>query len=78
MIRHCPVSARGAILAESAIPPTFRRRHVKVLGTCATNIKTRYSWRCILAKGRYTLKVYATGNAGNAQSKVGKSTLTVK
>jgi hypothetical protein len=42
------------------------------------NVKTTKSWRCTLAKGRYTVKVYATDIAGNAQSKVGSARLTVR
>jgi C1A family cysteine protease len=38
-----------------------------------------YAWkRCTLAKGSYTWKVYATDEAGNAQSKVGSKGLVVK
>jgi hypothetical protein len=48
------------------------------VGSCACNAKTKYSWRCRLAKGKYTLKVYASDLAGNAQSKVGSARLTVK
>jgi hypothetical protein len=47
-------------------------------GTCASNAKTNYSWRCTLAEGKYTLKVYATDIAGNTQSKVGSAKLTVR
>ena len=46
--------------------------------SCATNVKASYRWRCTLAKGRYTLQVYATDIAGNVQSKVGSAKLTVK
>jgi beta propeller repeat protein len=45
---------------------------------CATNAKTTLSWKATLAKGRYTLKVYATDAAGNAQSKVGSAKLTIR
>ena len=54
------------------------RKTLKVPGTCTSNAKTKYSWRCTLAEGKYTLKVYATDIAGNAQSKVGSAKLTVR
>jgi hypothetical protein len=47
-------------------------------GSHASNVKRSYSWRCTLAKGKYTLRVYATDIAGNVQSKVGSARLTVK
>jgi hypothetical protein len=47
-------------------------------GVCATNVRTSYHWRCTLAKGAYTIKVFATDQAGNAQVKVGSAKLTVK
>ena len=47
-------------------------------GTRASNLKRTCSWRCTLGKGKYTLRVYATDVAGNAQSKVGSARLTVK
>jgi hypothetical protein len=47
-------------------------------GTCTSNAKTKYSWRCTLAEGKYTLKVYATDIAGNTQSKIGSAKLTVR
>jgi len=47
-------------------------------GTHACNLKQTCSWRCTLAKGKYTLRVYATDIAGNVQSKVGSARLTVK
>ena len=36
------------------------------------------SWKCKLAKGTYTWKVYATDLAGNAPHVIGKKTLVVK
>ena len=45
---------------------------------CATNVKKTFSWRATLPVGKYTLKVYAADAAGNAQSKVGSATLTIK
>jgi hypothetical protein len=47
-------------------------------GVSATNVRTSYHWRCTLAKGAYTIKVFATDQAGNAQVKVGSAKLTVK
>jgi len=47
-------------------------------GVQRCNVKTTKSWRCTLAKGRYTVKVYATDIAGNVQSKVGSARLTVR
>ena len=48
------------------------------LGSCATNAFFPTAWKCTLAKGSYTMKLYATDAAGNVQSKVGAATLTVK
>jgi hypothetical protein len=48
------------------------------LGVRASNLKQSHSWRCTLARGRYTLKVYAADIAGNTQSKVGTARLTVR
>jgi hypothetical protein len=45
---------------------------------CATNAKQTFSWKAALAKGRYTIMVYATDVAGNAQSKVGSAKLKIK
>jgi hypothetical protein len=42
------------------------------------NVQLTHVWRCSLARGRYTVKVYATDIAGNAQATVGKATLTVR
>jgi len=47
-------------------------------GSHASNVKRSYSWLCTLAKGKYTLRVYATDIAGNVQSTVGSARLTVK
>ena len=41
-------------------------------------MKKTLSWRATLPVGKYTLKVYAADAAGNAQSKVGSATLTIK
>jgi len=54
------------------------RKTLRIKGACACNVKKTYSWRCTLAKGSYTVKVYATDIAGNRQSKVGGARLRVK
>jgi len=54
------------------------KKTIKVPDTVACNVKKSYSWRCPLAKGRYTVKVFATDIAGNKQSKVGSASLTVR
>ncbi len=54
------------------------RKTIEVKGAVACNAKKRYTWHCTLAKGRYTLKVFATDIAGNAQSTVGSVRLTVR
>ena len=49
------------------------------VGSKACGSPQSYAWkRCTLAKGRYTWKVYATDEAGNAQVKIGSKRLTVK
>jgi DNA-binding beta-propeller fold protein YncE len=48
------------------------------VGTKRTNTALTYSFRCKLAKGKYSWKVYATDLAGNMQAKPGVRTLTVK
>ena len=48
------------------------------VGACAANARGIYSWRCALAKGSYTIKVYATDLAGNVQSAAGGAKLKVK
>jgi hypothetical protein len=55
-----------------ALKKTFK------LGVRTSNLKQSLSWRCKLARGRYTLKVYATDIAGNKQSRVGTAWLTVR
>ena len=47
------------------------------LGSHVSNVLHGFRWKCTLAKGRYTIKVYATDAAGNRQSKVGSARLTV-
>ena len=47
-------------------------------GVRACNVKTSKTWRCGLARGRYTFRIYATDIAGNVQSKAGSARLTVK
>ncbi|MEZ5125307.1 MAG: FG-GAP repeat protein [Thermoleophilia bacterium] len=48
------------------------------LGLRSTNRDTSCRFRCTLARGTYTWKVYARDLAGNEQSKVGKAKLVVK
>jgi FG-GAP repeat len=48
------------------------------VGSVATNSTQSYKWKCKLAKGSYTWKVYAKDLAGNGQSSVGSKKLTVK
>jgi hypothetical protein len=48
------------------------------LGKVATNRELRARWRCSLAKGKYTWKVTATDQVGNAQRSMTAKTLTVK
>ena len=47
-------------------------------GVRASNKKQSVNWLCTLAPGRYTLKVYATDIAGNAQRKVGTARVIVR
>jgi photosystem II stability/assembly factor-like uncharacterized protein len=54
------------------------QKTIRVPGAVACNVKLTYAWKCTLAAGSYTLRVYATDLAGNAQSKVGSAKLTVK
>ena len=48
------------------------------VGTKAANAGLTYPYKCKLAKGKYTWKVYATDLAGNTQAKPAVKTLTVK
>ncbi|NLE21231.1 MAG: hypothetical protein GX624_00390 [Actinobacteria bacterium] len=48
------------------------------LGSRPSNKNLTYSYRCGLARGTYTWKVYAKDLAGNAQAKPGARRLTVK
>ena len=54
------------------------KKTLKVPGAVACNARHSYAWKCTLAAGSYTLKVYATDLAGNKQAKVGSATLTVR
>jgi hypothetical protein len=65
-------SVRLKILKGSKVKKTI------TAGICACNVRSSYSWRCALAKGRYSIAVYATDVAGNAQSTVGRARLTVR
>jgi hypothetical protein len=51
---------------------TKLKQTIEVKGTCLCNFKKTYGWKCRLPQGAYTLKVYATDVAGNAQSKVAR------
>jgi subtilisin family serine protease len=65
----------------AALIRVFRNgQRVKTLwvGTVSTGKTHAHRWRCSLLRGRYTWKVYATDEAGNAQVKIGSKTLTVK
>ncbi len=55
-------------------------RAVKTLrpGLRATNTSLAFVWRCRLARGTYTWKVYATDLAGNTQGKIGARRLVVR
>jgi sugar lactone lactonase YvrE len=48
------------------------------LGKKATGLNLTHSWRCTLAAGKYSWKVYATDLAGNTQAKPALRTLVVK
>jgi hypothetical protein len=48
------------------------------VGTQATGVELEYAYRCTLAKGKYTWRVYASDLAGNAQTSTDSKTLTVK
>ena len=48
------------------------------LGANPTGSAQSYVWKCTLAKGHYTWKVYATDLAGNEQRTIGWRALTVK
>ena len=49
-----------------------------VAGSRATGRTQSMRWRCLLARGHYTLRVYATDLAGNPQTLVGHRALTVR
>ena len=48
------------------------------LGIHITNSTLAYRWKCRLARGRYTIKVYAADLIGGLQASVGSSRLVVK
>jgi hypothetical protein len=60
---------------ESAQMATIR---IDTVGTQATGVDLGYIYRCTLAKGKYTWRVYAGDLAGNAQTSIGATTLTVR
>jgi C1A family cysteine protease len=55
-----------------------RLRKILVAGATKTGSVMIGTWKCTLAKGTYTWKVYATDLAGNPQRVIGKKTLVVK
>jgi C1A family cysteine protease len=70
-----PGSGRASVLIR-ILKGARSIKTVKV-GSCAVNVRGACTWRCTLAKGKYTIKVYATDLAGNRQSKVGSAKLKV-
>jgi hypothetical protein len=54
------------------------RKTIRVPGFKAVNVIRSHGVRLNLPAGRYTVKVFASDLAGNAQSKVGSARLTVK
>ena len=55
-----------------------RLKKVLAAGAVKTGSVMIGTWKCTLAKGVYTWKVYATDLAGNAPLRIGKKTLVVK
>jgi alpha-tubulin suppressor-like RCC1 family protein len=53
-------------------------RQSLAVGTQATDVDLGYVYRCTLAKGKYTWRVYARDLAGNNQTSTGATTLTVR
>jgi hypothetical protein len=64
--------------AEIRILQGSRPRTVLAAGVRATGTDLEDVWKCKLAKGRYTWRVYAVDQAGNPAISVGSSTLTVR
>ena len=70
----------GSGQASVTIKIYFKSRKIVktfTAGPCVANTRCSYSWRCTLPRGKYTIKVFATDLAGNAQSKVGSAALRV-
>ena len=63
---------------EIRIYKKARLRKILVAGATKTGSVMIGTWRCTLARGTYTWKVYATDLAGNAPHVIGKKTLVVK
>ena len=47
-------------------------------GSPATGKAHAVKWRCLLPRGRYVLRVFATDLAGNAQRALGHRTIRVR
>jgi hypothetical protein len=80
-LRYKVLDARpGCEKAKVTLKILSGKRVVRTLkaGPYKSNITRSYRWRCGLPRGRYTLKVYATDIAGNAQAKVSTARLTVR
>lgn len=69
---------RKAIVTLRVFKGRRLKKTIRIRTARACNIKRSYTWRCTLAKGRYTLKVYATDIAGNRQRRVGSARVTVR
>jgi Chitobiase/beta-hexosaminidase C-terminal domain len=49
-----------------------------VLGSCIVNAKLSFRWQCTLARGIYTIRVFAKDDAGNVQALAEGAKLTVR
>ena len=76
-VKDRPPSCGNAIVTLRIFQGNTLKKRL-ALGSCVTNAFFPTAWKCTLAKGSYTMKLYATDAAGNVQSKVGAATLTVK
>jgi hypothetical protein len=71
-----PTCGKAGVVLRIYKGTTCKKR--VVAGTRMCNARVAQAWKCSLARGVYTVKVYATDIAGNAQSKVGAARLTVR